>query len=34
VLHTILKEAKGAAGKVKQHAHTIALLEAACIIVA
>jgi hypothetical protein len=34
VLHTILKEAEGAVAKVKQHANSVALLEAACPIVA
>jgi hypothetical protein len=33
VLRAILEEPKGAVAKVKQHAHAIALLDAACMIV-
>jgi hypothetical protein len=34
VLRAIPEESKGAVAKVEQHAHTITLLKAACIIVA
>ena len=33
MLHAVLEEAERAVAKVEQHAHTIALLEVACIIV-
>jgi hypothetical protein len=32
-VRAVLVEAKGAAVEVQQHAHTIALLEAACLVV-
>jgi hypothetical protein len=34
MLYAVLEEAEGAVVKVEQHAHTIALLVAACCIVA
>jgi hypothetical protein len=34
VLHVILKEAKGAIAKAKQHTYMAALLVAACLIAA
>jgi hypothetical protein len=33
VLRAIPEEPKGAVAKVQEHAHTIALLEAACLVV-
>jgi hypothetical protein len=34
VLHTILKEPQRAVAKAKQHANSVGLLEAACMIAA